>query len=174
MSQIRLRQASIADLDVLQYWDTQLHVIAADPNDDWLWPTELRRNPDWRQQFIAELDRRPLGFLQIIDPAREESHYWGEVEDDLRAIDMWIGKSEDLGKGYGTEIMRQALALCFAPPRVSAVLVDPLANNARALRFYEKTGFTLLDRRTFGDDDCFVYQITRARWLLKRAEPSSC
>jgi aminoglycoside 6'-N-acetyltransferase len=45
---------------------------------DWGWQTELHRQPDWREQLIAEVEGIPIGFLQIIDPAQEEEHYWGE------------------------------------------------------------------------------------------------
>jgi aminoglycoside 6'-N-acetyltransferase len=148
---IDLRPATLADLKVLQYWDKQLHVLAADPNDDWGWEVELDRAPDWREQLIAEINGRPIRFIQIIDPAREDSHYW-------------IGEKSDLGKGYGTQMMKLALNRCFSNSLVTAVLVDPLANNTRAHRFYERFGFKFLDRRQFGSDDCFVYSLKREDW----------
>lgn len=74
---MNLRHATPADLALLRHWDEQPHVIAADPNDDWHWWVELDRAPDWREQLIAEIDGRVIGFIQIIDPAHEESHYWG-------------------------------------------------------------------------------------------------
>jgi hypothetical protein len=45
---IKLRPATLADLELLQHWDEQAHVIASDPNSDWGWEVELGRNPDWR------------------------------------------------------------------------------------------------------------------------------
>jgi aminoglycoside 6'-N-acetyltransferase len=158
---IKLRPATIADLPILRRWDEQPHVVASDPNDDWQWETELLRTPDWREQLIAELDGRAIGYVEIIDPARDDEHYWGDVEENLRAIDIWIGDEKDLGKGYGTEIMRQAIARCFADPSVKAILVDPLADNTRAHRFYEKLGFKEIASRRFGDDDCVVYRLDR-------------
>ncbi|NJN20527.1 MAG: acetyltransferase [Leptolyngbya sp. RL_3_1] len=158
---INLRPATLADLTLLHHWDQQPHVIASDPNDDWAWEIELQRTPDWREQLIAELAGRPIGVVQIIDPAREESHYWGDVAADLRAIDIWIGEATDLGQGYGTQIMQLALARCFADPTVQAVLVDPLASNTRAHRFYERLGFQRVEARQFGDDDCWVYCLSR-------------
>lgn len=162
---IHLRTATIADLPTLLHWDEQPHVIESDPNDDWEWETELQRSPDWREQLIAELDGRPIGFVQIIDPAREETHYWGEVPHGLRAIDIWIGEATNTGKGYGTEMMRLALARCFADPLVTTVLIDPLASNVAAQRFYERLGFQFVDRRMFGEDDTFVYRLERSRFL---------
>ena len=159
---MRLRPATLEDLALLRHWDEQPHVVASDPNDDWGWEVELAKKPDWREQLVAEVDARPIGFVQIIDPAREESRYWGDVASDLCAIDLWIGDAADLGKGYGTEMMHLALARCFADPRVAAVLIDPLAANTRAQRFYERFGFRFVERRSFGADDCFVYRLDRA------------
>ncbi|MBF2027328.1 MAG: acetyltransferase [Oscillatoriales cyanobacterium C42_A2020_001] len=159
---MNLRPATLADLDLLHHWDEQPHVIASDPNDDWHWEVELNRDLDWREQLIAEIEGRPIGFVQIINPAHEESHYWGNVTENLRAIDIWIGEEQDLGKGYGTKIMRLVIARCFANPTVMAVLVDPLASNSRAHRFYERLGFQLVEHRRFGEDDCDVYRLNRA------------
>ena len=156
---MKLRPANLTDLERLRHWDEQPHVIASDPNDDWEWEIELGRTPDWREQMIAEIEGRPIGFVQIIDPAREESHYWGDIPANLRAIDIWIGEATELGKGYGTKMMQLALARCFADPEVTAVLVDPLASNTRAHRFYERLGFRQVDRQQFGEDDCFVYRL---------------
>ncbi len=161
---INLRPATPSDLTLLQHWDKQLHVIACDPDDDWDWELELARDPEWREQLIAEIDSRPIGVIQIINPAQEDSHYWGNIASNLRAIDIWIGEQTDLGKGYGTIMMQLALIRCFADPLVTAVLVDPLASNTRAHRFYERLGFEFVEQRQFGDDECFVYQLNRENW----------
>lgn len=166
---IHLRPATLADLALLQHWDEQPHVVESDPNDDWEWETELLRMPDWREQLIAESDGRPIGFVQIIDPAREETHYWGDVSDNLRAIDIWIGEAEDTGKGYGSDMMRLALRRCFADPAVTAVLIDPLASNTAAHRFYKRLGFRFVERRQFGEDDTFVFRLERAGFGLPSA-----
>lgn len=159
-----LRDATIDDLSFLQHWDRQPHVIQSDPNDDWHWEIELERYPHWRDQLIAELDGNPIGFIQIIDPLLEESGYWGHVPPNLRAIDIWIGEKENLGKGYGTITMKMALERCFAANEVTAILMDPLATNIRAHKFYERLGFQFLEKRKFGEDQCFVYRLGRERW----------
>jgi aminoglycoside 6'-N-acetyltransferase len=162
---MQLRPAIPADLSLLRHWDRQDHVVAASGNDGWFdWEAELPRDPDWRELLIAEVEGRPVGMIQIIDPAEEETHYWGDVEKDLRAIDIWIGEEADLGKGYGTQMMRLALQRCFANPQVKAVLIDPLATNTRAHRFYERLGFRPVGRRMFGNDDCLVYRLEREAW----------
>ncbi len=158
---INLRPACIEDLTLLKYWDTQPHVIDSDPNDDWEWEIELLRDPDWREQLIAELDGEPIGFLQIIDPYYEDSHYWGKVGENKKAIDIWIGEEKNLNKGYGTKIMELAIQRCFRNPEITGILIDPLKTNTKAHRFYERLGFTFLEEREFGGDVCFVYELRR-------------
>jgi aminoglycoside 6'-N-acetyltransferase len=174
---MRLRPATLEDLALLRRWDEQPHVIAAlgadahdgSDDDDWDWAHELARTPpDWRELLIAEVDGRPIGFLQLIDPAREDSHYWGATAADLRAIDIWIGEAADLGRGFGTRMMHLALERCFADPGVAAVVIDPLFENVRARRFYERLGFRLVERRQFGADDCAVYRLDREVWQAAR------
>ena len=158
---VRLRSANLNDLDLLRHWDEQPHVISSDPNDDWNWEVELARSPEWREQLIGEVEGRPVGFIQIIDPAVEETHYWGDVPANLRAIDIWIGETGDLNRGYGTVMMKLAIARCFSVPEVTAILIDPLASNTAAHRFYERLGFRFVEQRQFGEDLCFVYRLER-------------
>lgn len=158
---MKLRPATLADVPLLRRWDEAPHVIESDPNDDWQWETELDKDVPWREQLVAEADGRAIGFVQIIDPALEESHYWGDVPAGLRAIDIWIGEPDALGKGHGTQMMREAIARCFADPDVTAIIIDPLASNTGAIRFYERFGFTPVERRWFGEDDCLVMRLER-------------
>jgi aminoglycoside 6'-N-acetyltransferase len=158
---VSLRPATPEDLELLRRWDAAPHVIAAKGDEDWHWETELARRPDWREQLIAEVDGRPIGYLEIIDPAREEGQYWGCIAGGHRALDIWIGEKDSLSRGYGTRMMQLAIERCFADPAVTAILVDPLASNSRAHRFYERLGFEYVVRRCFGEDSCFVYRPAR-------------
>lgn len=170
---IVLRPGRVEDSALLRHWDEQPHVIESDPDDDWEWETELAHEPDWREQLMAELvvdgqPNRPIGFVQIIDPAREATHYWGNCEPNLRAIDIWIGEADCLGKGYGEQMMRLALDRCFADPAVTAVIIDPLASNTRAHKFYQRLGFVPAGLRMFFDHECLVHRLTRAGWEAVR------
>jgi aminoglycoside 6'-N-acetyltransferase len=165
-----LRRATAADIPLLARWDEQPHVIAATGDDDVVdWADELAHQDDVQEVLIAEVDGRPIGVVQIIDPANERTHYWGDIEQHLRAIDIWIGEAGDLGQGHGTLMMRAALERCFAPPDVTAVLIDPLASNTDAQRFYVRLGFVPVGRRTFGTDDCLVHRLERGEWRARRA-----
>ena len=170
---IHLRPATLADVPWFDRWDRDEDVIACSSDDadaakafgDTYWPDELAMQSSVYEYFIAELDGRPIGAMQIIDPHLEPTHYWGEIAPQLRAIDIWIGDAVDRGKGYGEQMMRWALKRCFADPQVSAVVIDPLASNHRAIRFYQgRLGFVPVGRRMFDEDDCLVHELTRERW----------
>jgi len=161
---IQLRPATLDDVPLLRHWDQQPHVISADPNDDWQWETALAEPQAGCDHLIAEKDGRPIGFMQILDPSRDVERYWGDVPQGLRALDIWIGEGSDLGRGYGTRMMHMAIARCFSDPSVSTILVDPLASNLRAHRFYQRLGFRFKERRRFGADDCCVFGLSRDDW----------
>jgi aminoglycoside 6'-N-acetyltransferase len=95
--------------------------------------------------------------IQIVDPANEESHYWGEMDQGLRAIDIWIGEESDMSKGYGTQMMDLALANCFNDSEVKRVLVDPLVANKKAINFFERIGFNFFENKYFDQDQVALY-----------------
>lgn len=153
--------AQQSDIDLLRHWDSQPHVIASDPNGDWDWEFELSKQPRWRKMLIAQWNERPIGFIQIIDPALEESNYWNIRIPGFRAIDIWIGEAHDLNKGYGTAIMKSVIHQCFQDPNVQTILVDPLSSNIDAHRFYERLGFLQQGEEVLDGDLCYVYKLNR-------------
>jgi aminoglycoside 6'-N-acetyltransferase len=178
MPTVTLRRATLADVPLLERWDTQPHVISATTDDpdadvafeDAEWAQEIAGQSDATFFLVAEVDGRPIGAMQDIDPHLEPTHYWGDVEPTLRALDIWIGEPDCLGRGYGSEMMRLAIDACFARPKVTAIVIDPLNSNARAHRFYQRLGFTVVGRRMFGPDDCLVHRLERTTWEA-RSEP---
>lgn len=175
-----LRPAALADVPLFETWDRAPHVIAAVTDDpesstafaDISWADEIAGASPVSAYYVAEVSGRPVGAMQIIDPRLEPTHYWGEIEAGLRALDIWIGEADALGRGYGEQMMRIALGFCFAEPSVSAVVIDPLASNLRAHRFYRRLGFRALERRRLGTDadDCLVHRLERADWRSRFPE----
>lgn len=170
---IRLRPAVVADAPLLHAWDREPHVIRAvtdDPEaevafDGADWAQELADPSPVSFFLIGEENGRPVGAMQVIDPELEPTHYWGEIEPNLRALDIWLGPADALGRGVGTAMMGLAIEACFAEPEVTAIIIDPLASNAEAHRFYQRLGFRPVGRRMFGPDDCLVHRLERADWL---------
>jgi aminoglycoside 6'-N-acetyltransferase len=174
-SAVRLRPAVLEDADVLAQWDREPHVIACstdDPDADIAfggieWREELADQSAVSFYRIAEVDGRPIGVMQICDPHLEPTHYWGDIEPNLRAMDIWIGPPEALNRGYGTRMMTLAIDDAFADPRVTGIVIDPLNSNTEARRFYQRLGFEIVGRRRFDEDDCLVHRLTRERWRAR-------
>jgi aminoglycoside 6'-N-acetyltransferase len=79
----------------------------------------------------------------------------------LDAVPVRIGAAADRNKGYGREMMRLAHERCFADPAVTAIVIDPLTTNPRAIAFYHRLGYETVERRAFGEDDCLVLRLAR-------------
>lgn len=179
MGRVTLRRATAADIVWLELWDDEPDVVAATSDDPSatvafagiVWADEIAAQSAFMQYYIGEVDGRPIGAMQLCDPQLEPTHYWGDVAPNLRALDIWIGAAADRNRGYGAEMMRLALALCFAEPRVTAVIIDPLASNTRAHRFYRRLGFKPIGRRVFGRDECLVFELARRHWQAAAALP---
>ena len=171
---LSLRTATRADIPTLQRWDRDPVVIASTSDDpdaavafgeenDWEENIGLHQSDVW-EYWIAEIDGRPIGAMQMIDPHREPTRYWGDIGPNLRALDIWIGEPDARGKGCGEMMMRLGIARCFSDPATTAIVIDPLASNTRAHAFYQRLGFEPVERRMFGEDDCLVHKLTRADW----------
>lgn len=161
---VTLRRARLDDAEILAQWERDPDVRAStgeEAEDADYWRAEIAPDPPWRDILIAEENARPFGVLVDIDPAHEETHYWGDCGPGLRAFDIWIGAPADRGRGLGGAMMRLAAARAFADPSVGAILIDPLVTNVRAIRFYERIGFVRVGERWFGDDLTLVMRLER-------------
>jgi RimJ/RimL family protein N-acetyltransferase len=79
-------------------------------------------------------DGRPIGRLDLFDIDRLN----GSV-----ALGVEIGERDLWGKGYGTEAVSAALDFAFGELRLERVWLGTAANNVRAQRSYEKSGFVV-------------------------------
>ena len=168
-----LRPASLADVPHFDRWDMQPHVISAtsdDPDEEKafegaVWSEEIANDDPASAFYVAEVDGRAIGAMEVIDPPFEQTHYWGaDCAPNTRAMDIWIGEPDCLGKGYGTQMMTIAIDEAFRDPAVEAILIDPLNSNTDAHRFYQRLGFQIIGRRMFDEDDCLVHRLNRVDW----------
>ena len=128
-----LRPMRLADVALLERWDgdPELNAQLGGRGADWYdWELELERAAVWRELLMIEHDRRTVGFVQLLDAAADEEHYWGEVDAGTWAVDMWIGAATDRGRGIGAAAMEQALR-CGA---CTVVLAWVKSADATALR----------------------------------------
>jgi aminoglycoside 6'-N-acetyltransferase len=120
-------------------------------------------------QAIVELDGEPIGFQQwyALEGEPESMTEYGLVPDDHAfGIDQFIGESRLHNHGVGTRQVRAVVdwLLGGAGPGARRVITDPVVENARAIRCYEKAGFEKV-RVLPGHEQ--IDGLPRASWLME-------
>lgn len=97
---------------------------------------------------IMEYEEKAIGYLQYYKADLEEYASLGKVNLDeyLRpyALDLFIGESDYWDKGLGSKIIKLMLKHIFKVEWGDSVFIDPQTWNVRAIKCYEKSGFTPL------------------------------
>ena len=58
-------------------------------------------------------------------------------------------------------MMKHAIARAFEQHGAHRIVIDPLAINTRAIKFYRTLGFCDVGPRRFGNDECLVLELRR-------------
>lgn len=142
------RAVTERDLPLLRRWLDEPHVREwwGDPDEG---IAEIRQAMEEVsvEPLIVELANRPIAYLQSYDPHLEDDHPYADQPFGTLGIDISIGEPDLLGKGHGSAIVAQFAEQLFeeGAPRL---IIDPHPTNIRAIRAYEKAGFTAFDTRT--------------------------
>ena len=121
------------------------------------------------QGFIASIEGEPFAYVQCwaceaqSAEAMVDAPWLADQAPGTMGIDITIGPPNMLGKGLGSLAVRALADRLFADG-VPRVIIDPDAENLRAVRAYEKAGFSRFDSYTNRDG-----QVT----LLMERFPSS-
>jgi aminoglycoside 6'-N-acetyltransferase-1b/aminoglycoside 6'-N-acetyltransferase-2 len=145
---VRLRPMTEHDLPMLHRWLNEPHVAQwwggerptlADVQRDYA-PHVLARARV--TPYIAMLDGQAFAYAQSYVAMGAGGGWWeDETDPGVRGIDQSIGRSELLGIGLGTKLVRALVDLLFSDPAVTKIQTDPAPHNHRAIRCYEKAGF---------------------------------
>ena len=81
----------------------------------------------------AEDSQKVIGFIGLWTPEWSHSNSW---------VSIGIGEPDYWGKGCGTEAMQLVLRYAFTELNLHRVSLGVLGYNQRAIRSYEKAGFT--------------------------------
>ena len=135
------------DLPLLHEWVNRPHVAEWWEEDKSLAHIERTHGADLESdviwQFFACLDGVPVGYVQFYRVMGANPDWWqDETDPGARGVDQFLANADQLGRGLGSQMVRQFVARLFADPAVSKVQTDPAPSNARAIRAYEKAGFS--------------------------------
>ena len=135
------RPLTPADLPLLRAWRARPHWVewwgTVEKGDDF---AEALADPD-TAVWMVELGG-PLAYAQDYDPHAWPGHHFAHLPPGSRGIDQSIGDADLLGKGHGTAFVREHVERLFAAG-APAVGTDPHPDNGRAIRAYQKAGFTI-------------------------------
>ena len=174
---VTLRPMTEHDLSMLHGWLNRPHVVewwggeAARPTLD-----EVRE--DYAPQALAEaavtayiamLGDEPIGYAQSYVALGSGAGWWeDETDPGVRGIDQSLANPDQLGQGLGTMLVRALVEQLFADPAVTMVQTDPAPDNARAIRCYEKAGFSRRGLITTPDGTAMYMTQTRAEFERAR------
>lgn len=116
------------------------------------------------RRFIIVVDGTDIGEIQAYD-LRDYPTESKEIGiPNAAGLDIFIGEPEWRDKGVGTQAVRQFIEeVIFTIPGIQTCVIDPEPTNKRAIRSYEKAGFTYA--RTFHSKankvDCYLMRQER-------------
>ena len=130
-----------ADLPLIRRWLETPHVSQwwHDPAEQFELVSGDLDHPDMAQ-YIVVSDARRFAYLQCYDLSDWNTGL-GPQPFGTRGLDQFIGEADMLGRGHGSAFIRAFTELLLAKgtPRV---VIDPDPANTRAIRAYEKAGFS--------------------------------
>jgi aminoglycoside 6'-N-acetyltransferase len=134
------RPMASADLAMIRRWLEAPEVVRwwGQPDEQYDLVSGDLDHPDM-DQFIVSLGRHPFGYIQCYALSTWNTGL-GAHPAKTRGIDQFVGVSDMIGRGHGSDFIRQFVdgLLNSGTPRV---VTDPDPDNVRAIRAYEKAGF---------------------------------
>lgn len=117
--------------------------------------------------FIIYLDDQPIGYIQCCDLyayrtlCKNKKGLFTQENKGTFCIDLFIAENDYLNKGYGTEIIKHFTQKLFNELNAKKILIDPASTNKRAIRCYEKAGFTFVKNAHDGITECTIMQLIK-------------
>jgi aminoglycoside 6'-N-acetyltransferase len=116
--------------EVVRWWgqpDEQYDLVSGDLD-----------HPDM-DQFIVAVGDRPFGYIQCYALSTWNQGF-GPQPEATRGIDQFIGEPDMIGRGHGSDFIRQ-FADGLLASGIPRIVTDPDPDNARAVRAYARAGF---------------------------------
>ena len=134
--------AMFDDGEVARWWTSPPQEIAEIIDEPGVWP------------YLALLDGTPIGYVQIYHADPEPFWTAFGVPAGTFGLDMFLIRR---GEGLGTRLTQTAIAHIWRLPEATRIQIDPNPANPRAIRAYEKSGFTAQGAMSGYDDDPMLY-----------------
>ena len=129
----------LTDERVLNFWEGKSAVFDLDRITEGFYGEE---NVEVIRTII-EYQGQAIGYLQMykLDNEALEEYSYQSINKVIYGVDQFIGEPEYWNKGIGTKFMKLVLQYLTNSKGAEIVILDPHADNPRAIRCYEKVGF---------------------------------
>jgi RimJ/RimL family protein N-acetyltransferase len=175
---IRFRELRVSDVDLLHQW------LNADEVLRWYGHGQPRSRECVRTKYFDSAS--PLTHRHIAVDGEESIGYlhWYRVADYPEyarqigalpgdyGLDLFIGRDQSVGKGFGRQIVQLALSeLIFSNPDAMRCVLGPVPENQRAIRCYEACGFRHLRTVQTEEGTEYIMAIPRIRTDSQQGDP---
>jgi len=92
-------------------------------------------HPEQGRCFAILLDGKPIGQVNYNEINRA---------DNSTELDIWIAETNNTGKGLGTDSLKTLIQYLSQNMGIRKIIICPLVQNKKAVRSYEKAGFSLI------------------------------
>ncbi|MVO99533.1 GNAT family N-acetyltransferase [Paenibacillus lutrae] len=151
----------LSDPRVLEYYEGRDR-----PHDPALVQENFYNDNEGVTPCIIEYQSVPIGYLQFYSIEEEERNVYGygENEANMMGMDQFIGEVEYWNKGIGSLLVGATVQYLIEHQEAEKIIMDPQTWNTRALKVYEKNGFTkkkLLEKHEYHEGewrDCWLIE----------------
>ncbi|WP_026692073.1 GNAT family N-acetyltransferase [Peribacillus kribbensis] len=158
---ILVRELEEKDIPLLAKWLSDPAVLEFYEGRDNSFDYERVRNVFFKgeeeeRKCMVEYEGQEIGYIQFYPLDKETRALYGYREGVVFGIDQFIGEPSYWNQGIGTLLVRSMVQFLVEQENADRVVMDPRAGNSRAIRCYEKCGFTkvkLLPKREFPEGD---------------------
>lgn len=158
------------DADVARWWWDIADLTDEELTEKW---TRRASGPNTGEdsktdRLIIVVDGHDIGEIQVAD-----LDDYPEVATEVgipnaASVDIFVGEPEWRNRGVGSAVIRQFVdEVVFSRPGIETCTIDPEPENTRAIRSYEKAGFTHV--RTYRSG---LVEVGIDVYLMRRDRPS--
>lgn len=137
----KMRQS---DLRQMKFWLQEPHIAdwwTPDPEEIAVMEKEMRDPRANVLRYFVSQGGREFAYIQVYDPSGDE--FWNDnpQPEGTYGIDQFIGDSQMIGFGHGTNFIKAFVAELKQQPDVKRIIADPSPDNVPAIRCFSQVGF---------------------------------
>lgn len=133
---LELRVANTSDLLRTLFWSSDSEIQPLDPRVGAIFNS---------MTWAIYVDSRHVGMVSIYNIRGGEAELGIIIEDGEAELGIIIGEKQYWNKGYGAETISLVVTHCFEVLKLSRVHLKVVPGNTRAIKCYEKAGFTKIE-----------------------------